>query len=193
MKTLTAEQVCDLAEAGDLQALLDRDGPLTMTLGGKVIATVHPPTDTRIALHIRSYRPADEADVIELWRQCGLLRPWNDPLRDIARKLSEQPEGLLVGTVDEQAVGVAMVGFDGHRGWVNYLAVSPAHRHASIGTALMVEAERWLLQRGCPKLNVQVRSSNADVIAFYRRLGYVQDDVVSFGKRLIDDAAASAE
>ena len=138
-------------------------------------------------VHLRSYRAEDEATVIALWHACGLTRPWNNPQLDIARKLTTQPELFLVGTVDATLIATAMVGFDGHRGWVNYLAVAPSHRRLAIGRALMDEAERLLTERGCPKLNLQVRSSNVDVIAFYRSLGYATDDVASLGKRLIAD------
>ena len=138
---------------------------------------------------IRAFQPNDETAVVALWQECDLTRPWNDPHADIARKLTEQPELFLVGTVGEELVATAMVGFDGHRGWVYYLAVSPRHRRRSYGRSLMREAERLLLERGCPKLNLQVRSSNAEVIEFYRRLGYAQDDVVSLGRRLIHDQA----
>ena len=138
-------------------------------------------------LHLRRYRADDEATVIALWHACGLTRPWNNPQLDIARKLTTQPELFLVGTVDATLIATAMVGFDGHRGWVNYLAVATSHRRSAIGRALMHEAERLLTERGCPKLNLQVRSTNVDVIAFYRSLGYAQDDVVSLGKRLIVD------
>lgn len=139
-------------------------------------------------MRIRPFEPADESTVVALWRECGLTRPWNDPHRDIQRKLSEQPELFLIATIDDALVGTAMVGFDGHRGWVYYLAVSPLHRKRSIGRALMREAERLLMERGCPKINLLVRSSNTDVIAFYRELGYTQDDAVSLGRRLIHDA-----
>ena len=138
-------------------------------------------------MNIRSFEPADEDHVIALWHACGLTRPWNDPHRDIQRKLSVQPELFLVATEKETLVGSAMVGFDGHRGWVYYLAVSPAHREQSIGRALMHEAEQRLIERGCPKVNLLIRSSNTEVIAFYRKLGYAQDDVVSLGRRLIHD------
>ena len=138
-------------------------------------------------IQIRAFQPADETAVIALWRECGLTRSWNDPQADIARKLTEQPELFLVGTLADQIIASAMVGFDGHRGWVYYLAVAPRHRKQSYGRALMQEAERLLTQRGCPKLNLQVRSSNAEVIEFYRKLGYVQDETVSLGKRLIHD------
>lgn len=138
-------------------------------------------------MKIRAFEPNDEAAVVALWQECGLTRPWNDPHADIARKLTEQPELFLVGTVGDELVATAMVGFDGHRGWVYYLAVSPRHRRRSYGRLLMREAERLLVERGCPKLNLQVRSSNAQVIEFYRRLSYAQDDVVNLGRRLIPD------
>ena len=138
-------------------------------------------------MKIRAFQPVDEAAVVALWQECGLTRPWNDPRADIARKLTEQPELFLVGTAGAELVATAMVGFDGHRGSVYYLAVSPRHRKQSYGRALMQEAERLLLERGCPKLNLLVRSSNAEVVEFYRKLGFVQDEVLSLGKRLIQD------
>lgn len=140
-------------------------------------------------MKIRTFQPGDEAAVIALWQACGLTRPWNDPRADIARKLTEQPELFVVGTVGTTLVATAMIGFDGHRGWVYYLAVSPVHRRRSYGRALMQEAERLLIEHGCPKLNLLVRSSNTAAIEFYRKLEYVQDDVVSLGKRLIHDQA----
>jgi ribosomal protein S18 acetylase RimI-like enzyme len=136
---------------------------------------------------IRPFAPADEERVVQLWRDCGLTRSWNDPHKDIARKLGEQPELFLVGTVDGRVMATVMAGFDGHRGWVNYLAVDPALQRQDIGRALMDEAERLLIARGCPKLNLQVRAGNAGVIDFYRKLGYVEEEMVSMGKRLIPD------
>jgi ribosomal protein S18 acetylase RimI-like enzyme len=138
-------------------------------------------------MDIRAYQPADEEAVVALWQACGLTRPWNDPRKDIARKLTQQPEMFLVGTDGGQLVATAMVGYEGHRGWVNYLAVAPSHRRLALGRRLMGEAERLLLALGCPKVNVQVRSSNSEVLAFYRNLGYSQDEAVSLGKRLIRD------
>lgn len=139
------------------------------------------------AIQIRPFKPQDENEVIALWQACDLVRPWNNPQRDIARKRDVQPELFLVALKDQMLVGTAMVGYEGHRGWVNYLAVQPALQGLSIGRALMQEAERLLLERGCPKLNLQVRTSNTGVLAFYAQLGYLQDDVVSLGKRLIPD------
>lgn len=138
-------------------------------------------------MDIRCFRAPDETAVIALWEACGLTRPWNDPRKDIARKLTEQPELFLVGTIGDELVASAMAGFDGHRGWVYYVAVSPGHRRRALGRALMEEVERLLRERGCPKANLLVRSSNASVIEFYRALGYAPDDAISLGKRLIED------
>ncbi len=138
-------------------------------------------------LYIRPYRAADESAVLALWEQCGLTRPWNDPRQDIARKLTLQPELFLIGELDEKVVATLMAGYEGHRGWVNYLAVAPACRRQGFGRVLMQEAEERLLALGCPKVNIQVRSSNAEALGFYRGIGYVQDEAISLGKRLIPD------
>lgn len=140
---------------------------------------------------VRPYVPLDRRAVVALWSACELLRPWNDPDRDIERKLSHDGDGLLVLELDGRVVGSVMVGYEGHRGWVNYLAVDPARRGEGLGTLLMAEAERRLAQMGCPKVNLQVRAENGEVLAFYRRLGYLPDEVVSMGKRLVDEAGGS--
>lgn len=139
------------------------------------------------AFEIRAFQAGDEAAIVALWQNCGLTRPWNDPRRDIERKLAEQPELFLVGKVADELVATAMVGYDGHRGSLYYLAVAPAWRKRSFARSLMQEAERMLSLRGCPKLNVLVRSSNAGVIGFYRNVGYVPDEVIGLGRRLIHD------
>jgi len=139
-------------------------------------------------MKIRAFSIEDEAAIVELWRTCDLIRPWNDPHKDIRRKLTCQPELFLVGEISDRPIASVMAGFDGHRGWVNYLAVSPEHRNAGHGRKLMRYVEDALEARGCPKLSLQVRTSNHSVMEFYRRLGYATDDVVSFGKRLIPDA-----
>jgi ribosomal protein S18 acetylase RimI-like enzyme len=133
---------------------------------------------------IRSYQPADEAAVVALWVRCGLTRPWNDPYKDIQRKLRVRPDYFLVGVLDQEIVATAMVGYDGHRGWIYYLGVAPEHRQRGYGRAIMAEAERLLREAGCPKINLQVRTSNREAVAFYERLGFALDDVVSLGKRL---------
>jgi ribosomal protein S18 acetylase RimI-like enzyme len=139
-------------------------------------------------LTLRPFEETHTDAVIALWQACGLTRPWNDPRRDIARKLRVQREWFFVGEHEGVLVASAMAGYDGHRGWVNYLAVSPGQRQLGFGRTLMAHIERELAAAGCPKLNLQVRSSNTEVLAFYARLGYATDEVVSLGKRLIHDA-----
>ena len=138
-------------------------------------------------INIRAFQPADEPAVMALWKECNLTRPWNDPHKDIARKLAVQPELFLVGTVDNEVMASVMAGYEGHRGWVNYLAVARRCRGRGYGRVLMQHVEQRLLERGCPKLNLQVRTSNPQAIEFYRRIGYEQDEAVSLGKRLISD------
>jgi ribosomal protein S18 acetylase RimI-like enzyme len=138
-------------------------------------------------LIIRTFTAADEAAVVALWRTAGLTRPWNDPHADIARKQTVQPELFLVGELDGEIVATAMAGYDGHRGSIYYLAVRPADQRSSHGRALMDEVERRLLALGCPKLNLMVRRDNSTAIGFYQRIGYDEQSVVTFGKRLISD------
>jgi len=138
-------------------------------------------------MNIRTFQPADEAAVVALWHECKLTRPWNDPHKDIARKLAVQPELFLVGTADGALIASVMAGYEGHRGWVNYLAVAPRHRGRGFGRALVEHVERLLLERGCPKVGLLVRNSNKEAAEFYRRLGYAQDESISLGKRLIAD------
>jgi len=136
---------------------------------------------------IRPYQPSDEPSLINLWQQCSLTRPWNDPRKDIARKLLVQPEWFLVGIVGDRLMASVMAGYDGHRGWINYLAVAPDFRRAGYGRAMMAEAENLLHGFGCAKINLQIRKDNLDAIAFYESIGFTEDAVVSFGKRLISD------
>ena len=138
-------------------------------------------------MQVRPFEDADEAAVIALWEAAGLTRSWNDPRKDIARKRAVQREWFLVGTQGGTVMASIMIGYDGHRGWINYLAVALEHRKNGHARALMREAERLLQAAGCPKINLQIRTSNASVIAFYQAIGYAQDDVVSFGLRLIAD------
>lgn len=141
-------------------------------------------------IRIRPFLSADESAVVQLWRDCGLVVPWNDPHRDIQRKQAVRPEWFLVACDGDEIVGSVMAGYDGHRGWVNYLAVLPGRRRQGVGRRLMDAAEARLRAAGCPKINLQVRRGNASVIAFYRRVGYLEDDVVSLGKRLERDDSA---
>jgi ribosomal protein S18 acetylase RimI-like enzyme len=138
-------------------------------------------------MKIRPYQPSDELAVIALWRECDLIRPQNDPHRDIARKLQVNPDWFLVADLHGRVVGTVMAGYEGHRGWINYLAVAPAIRRDGLGRRLMEEAEKRLRAAGCPKINLQVRAENKDVIAFYEHIGFREDKVLSFGKRLVQD------
>lgn len=138
-------------------------------------------------MQIRPFQQADESAVIDLWRKCELLRPGNSPAKDIRRKLSVNPELFLVGTLDGEIIATVMAGYEGHRGWINYLAVHPTHRLNGYGRQMMAEAEKLLRAFGCPKINLQVRTSNRAVLAFYQRIGYRTDEVVSLGKRLEHD------
>ena len=140
---------------------------------------------------IRAYEAADEEAVVALWHRCGLTRPRNDPRKDIARKTKVRPDLFLVGVVGGAVVATAMLGYDGHRGWVYYLGVDPEHQKGGLGRAIMERAEELLRAEGCPKINLQVRTSNEGVIAFYKRLGYALDDVVGMGKRLEHDGPGS--
>jgi len=136
---------------------------------------------------IRQYDVDDWDEVIDLWIQCGLVVPQNDPNRDIERKLRVNPEWFLVGELEGNIVATCMAGYEGHRGWINYLAVAPGYRRRGFAAKLIREAERILRQAGCPKINLQIRTSNSVVIEFYKAIGYSIDDVVSMGKRLDKD------
>jgi len=136
---------------------------------------------------IRSFKETDIENVVSLWKDCSLTVPWNDPEKDIQRKLGVQPDLFLVCEEKNRIIGSVMAGFDGHRGWLYYLAVLPEQREQKVGTALVGEAEDRLKKRGCPKVNLMVRTGNSTVIDFYRKLGYQVDEVVSLGKRIIPD------
>ena len=138
-------------------------------------------------MRIRSFSPEDQDAVIELWQACDLLVPWNDPRKDIQRKLKTGAELFLLGELNGRVVASAMGGYEGHRGWVNYLAVEPAQQGRGYARQIMEGLEKRLLALGCPKLNLQIRSSNVEVIRFYEALGYKADPCVSLGKRLIPD------
>ncbi|WP_424447876.1 GNAT family acetyltransferase [Microbacterium arborescens] len=146
-----------------------------------------------MSITVRAFVPADEDAVVELWHEVGLTRPWNDPRADIRRKLTVQPELFLVA-VDQSVegttglvVGTVMAGYDGHRGWLYYLASAPSHRGQGVGRALVAEAERLLEAMGCPKVQLMVRPENEEVRGFYAELGYEPFSVWTTGKRLVVD------
>ncbi|MBJ29957.1 MAG: GNAT family acetyltransferase [Acidimicrobiaceae bacterium] len=150
-------------------------------------------TSPKFPLVVRTAIPADHKRILELWEACGLTRPWNDPRRDLERKLAHDPELLLVGTAPAETttanrvVATVMAGYEGHRGWQNYVAVDPALSGRGFGRAIVTEGERRLGALGCPKINLQVRHDNMVAIGFWEALGYVVDDAVAMGRRLVPD------
>ncbi|MDO5682764.1 MAG: GNAT family acetyltransferase [Propionibacteriaceae bacterium] len=135
--------------------------------------------------------------IVALWSEAGLTRPWNDPYADLDRALAGPASTVLVATDRAAGAGevrgTVMVGHDGHRGWVYYLAVTPDQRGAGIATQLMRAAEDWLVDAGVPKIQLMIRAGNAGVRAFYERLGYADQDVLVLGRFFDDDLNAARE
>ena len=138
-------------------------------------------------LTIRAYQKSDEERIINLWFECGLVAPWNNPRRDIERKMSQDPSLFLVGEIGGSVVCSCMAGYDGHRGWIYYLAVKPDCQRKGLASKMISEAENRLLEIGCPKIDLMVRKSNKNVISFYNKIGYSDDPVVVLSKRLYED------
>jgi ribosomal protein S18 acetylase RimI-like enzyme len=137
-----------------------------------------------VALTIAPIADADVAAVAALWQRCGLTRPWNDPTSDIAFARKGPNSAVLVGREANAIVASVMVGHDGHRGWVYYVAVDPDHRQKKYGRVVMDAAENWLRERGIEKLMLLVRSDNTAVKAFYEQLGYDAQERVIYAKWL---------
>ena len=135
-------------------------------------------------LDIRPFSPRDEAALIALWQSCDLLRPWNDPYKDIAFCTSSGHGEILVGEADDELIACVMVGHDGHRGWLYYLAVAPARQRQGLGREMVVAAEQWLGERNVPKAELMIRRENTAATQFYRRLGYQQESRTVMGRRL---------
>jgi ribosomal protein S18 acetylase RimI-like enzyme len=138
-------------------------------------------------LFIRAFQMADKATLVSLWQLCELTVPWNNPYKDIARKLKIQPELFLVGVQNSLLIASVMGGYDGHRGWINYLAVHPDFQGQGYAQQMMKSVESELRKIACPKINLQIRSGNAKVMKFYQKLGFTDDRVLSMGKRLEED------
>jgi ribosomal protein S18 acetylase RimI-like enzyme len=138
---------------------------------------------------IRTFDERDTDAVIALWQHsfpeyADPAKPQRDPRVSIANKLATQPELFFVGECDGRVIGTIIAGYDGHRGWLYSLAVAEDMRGNGYGRALVEHAESELGKRGCPKVNLQILAGKADVQAFYAKLGYRADEVVSLGKRL---------
>lgn len=136
---------------------------------------------------VRQFTAQDTDQVVALWQECELTRPWNNPLLDIERKQQQDDSLFLVGELDNHLIASVMGGYDGHRGWMYYLAVSPKHRRCGYARELISHLEQKLIALGCPKLNLQIRSDNIAVQEFYHEIGFTEDATVSMGKRLIPD------
>ena len=138
-----------------------------------------------MSLRIREVEDGDVFGLVALWRACKLTKPWNDPKADIAHARATEHATILLGLMDHALVASAMVGFDGHRGWVYYLAVDPVAQNRGHGRAMMAAAEAWLVARGAPALRLMVRDENAAALGFYAALRFERQPVSVFGKRLI--------
>jgi ribosomal protein S18 acetylase RimI-like enzyme len=141
-------------------------------------------TGSAATLSIAPIGDADVADVIALWQACGLTRPWNDPAADIALARRGPNSAILIGRDGDAMIATAMVGHDGHRGWVYYVAVDPARREQGFGRAIMDAAEGWLRQAGIAKLQLMVRRENARAGVFYQSIGYAESQTIVFAKWL---------
>ena len=138
----------------------------------------------KFSLLIRPFKMDDKFEVVNLWQKCNLCVPWNDPYKDISRKMKILPKLFLVGITDEKIVASIMGGYDGHRGWINYLAVHPKFQKYGFARKILENLENKLKLLGCPKINLQIRYGNDNVISFYEKVGFVRDKAISMGKRL---------
>jgi ribosomal protein S18 acetylase RimI-like enzyme len=136
---------------------------------------------------IRPFQTEDEDALVALWKMCELTVSWNNPRKDISRKLQVQPELFLLGFLDSRLIASVMGGYEGHRGWINYLAVHPDFQEKGYGQEIMNSVETRLREMGCPKINLQIRRGNDRIASFYQKLGFTYDHVVSMGKRLEAD------
>ena len=142
---------------------------------------------TESSLLIRPFKEGDEEALVTLWNMCKLTVPWNNPHKDIARKLKVQAELFLVGYLGNKLIASIMAGYDGHRGWINYFAVHPDFQARGYGKQLMDNVENGLRELGCPKINLQIREGNDKVSTYYQKLGFVEEKRINMGKRLEDD------
>ena len=141
----------------------------------------------KFSIIIRPFKIKDQFEVVKLWEICKLVMPWNDPYKDISRKMNFLPELFLVGIIEGKVNASVMGGYEGHRGWINYLAVNPKFQNNGIGKQMLEEIESRLKLLNCPKVNLQIRQGNEKVFSFYKKLGYIDDKILSMGKRLEKD------
>ena len=142
---------------------------------------------TESSLLIRPFKEGDEEALVSLWNMCKLTVPWNNPYKDIARKLKVQAELFLMGYLEDKLIASVMAGYDGHRGWINYFAVHPDFQARGYGKQLMDNVENGLRELGCPKINLQIREGNDKVFSYYQKHGFVKEKRINMGKRIEDD------
>ena len=142
------------------------------------------PTD---GFTIDLYQAGDQDAIVELWQRCGLVVPWNNPLTDIARKMADSPDLFFTGRIDGKLVASCMAGYDGHRGWIYFLAVASSDQRKGFAAQLVAHVEARLIELGCPKLELMVRDTNREVIEFYQAIGFNLDPVRVLSKRLLQD------
>jgi ribosomal protein S18 acetylase RimI-like enzyme len=136
---------------------------------------------------VRTYMAGDEAAVVDLWECCNLTVPSNNPHNDIDRKMANSPHLFFVAELDDDLVATCMAGYDGHRGWIYYLAVRSDFRRKGIATRMIKHSEKALAALGCPKIDLMVRETNKEVLGFYRSIGYSGEPVSVLSKRLTED------
>ena len=142
---------------------------------------------TESSLLIRPFKEGDEEALVSLWNICKLTVPWNNPYKDIARKLKVHAELFLVGYLGDKLIASVMAGYDGHRGCINYFAVHPDFQARGYGKQLMDNVENGLRELGCPKINLQIREGNDKVLSYYQKLGFVEEKRINMGKRIEND------
>ena len=142
---------------------------------------------TESSLLVRPFKEGDKEALVSLWNMCKLNVPWNNPYKDIAKKLKVQAELFLVGYLEDKLIASVMAGYDGHRGWINYFAVHPDFQARGYGKQLMDNVENGLRELGCPKINLQIRGGNDKVFSYYQKLGFVEEKRINMGKRIEDD------
>lgn len=143
-----------------------------------------PPEASGMALHVRDYRKSDRKALIALWEACGLTRPWNEPGADIDRAVAARESTILIGVLNKELISSVMAGYDGHRGWVYYLAVASGFQKRGYAREMMAEAGLWLAARGAVKIQLMVRDENQDAARLYEALGFERQAVAVYGKWL---------
>lgn len=182
--TLSRSCAMILARVADSLKFIVNNTPVSLTSSTNSTVLPHGQEASHSRVVIRAYKESDRSQAVQLWIITGLYHPDNDPYKDIDRKIADSPELFFVAIDNNKVIGTVMVGYEGHRGWINYLCVLPQYQRRNIGRELMKHAEKALIGLGCAKINLQIRKDNIEVISFYKSIGYVVEDVISMEMRL---------